>query len=243
MTAFAKWLISFICVFSLFWMYKGHKPEMTMVYPDSCTFTIDRDFSDDLQYQIKNFIDAAYKKNKNPSGLLQSLEAKFLQISSIVIDMHNQEAIHFQVQSRKPLFLVDAHVICADETIFDKQDFSDKALVNLHAISFQGTLNTKTIPFLVKLYEKMPDVILKDFSVRWLDQHAIWLDQKAGQQLSLLVDYESIPTQKDIDQCRHIRGQIVEKPCKTKKGKSCKEVVYWVCDLRFDHQIVLFSTK
>ncbi len=243
MTAFQKLLMGCICIFFLLVVVYRYRPEMTIVYPDSCTFTIDGTFSDELQHRIKLFIDTAYKKNKNPSGLLQSLESKFLQISSIVIDMHHQEQIHFKVQSRQPLFLVDTMVICSDGSIFDKQNFSSHALANLYTISFQGELNEKVIRLLIKFYEKIPAIIIQDFSVRWLDQHAIWLDQKTGQQLSLLVDYESIPTQKDIEQCRQIRGQIVQKPCKTKKGKACKEVVSWVCDLRFDHQIVLFSTK
>ena len=117
--------------------------------------------------------------------------------------------------------------------------------------------------------------ILRDFTIRWLNKHAIWLDANKGssfapdsakgyvghskasnfakatsdamadkQDLALLVGYDTVPNDHGIKACRQLRSQIVEKPCKDKRGRPCKkDQVTWVCDLRFDQQIVLFSTN
>ena len=41
---------------------------MTIVYPDNCAFVIDHIFSQPMQLEIKDFIDQAYKKSKNPKN-------------------------------------------------------------------------------------------------------------------------------------------------------------------------------
>jgi hypothetical protein len=245
MTAFQRTIISFGIVIGLFGFFiPWRTPDMTIVYPDNCVFVIDPFFSRAMQLEIKDFIDTAYKKSKSPSNLLPKIESHFPAIKSVVIDMQNPELLNFSIQTYQPIFLLnDEHVICQTGKMFSKATFAQEQLLKLENISFQGAPTPKSVDRLMIFFESLTDPILKDFSVRWIDKHAIWLDQKQGQNLSLLVGYNVVPNKHDIMQCRNLRGQIVDKPCKDKRGKPCKNNMTWVCDLRFDQQIVLFSTN
>lgn len=244
MTAFSKGIVTFGFIFTCFWVFRWHTPDMTIVYPDHCIFTVDKLFSKSMQLEIKKFIDDAYKKNKIPSHLLPRIESHFPEIKSVIIDMQNPDALNFAIQTYQPIFLLnDEHVICQFGKLFGKNIFSQDSLAQLENISFDGVATPKNIERLMNFFEVLIDPILKDFTIRWIDKHAIWLDQKQGPDLSLLVGYEYVPTLQDIAQCRNLRGQIVDKPCKDKRGKPCKNRVTWVCDLRFDRQIILFSTN
>lgn len=255
MTAFQRTIICFGLVIGIFWFFaKWRTPDMTLVYPDNCVFAIDPFLSRSMQLEIKDFIDDAYKKSKSPSNLLPKIESHFPAVKSVIIDMQNPESLHFTVQTYQPIFLInDEHVICQQGKMLSKATFAQSELDTLQNISFEGVPTPKNVHRLMTFFESLTDVpdealaksgsILKDFSVRWIDKHAIWLDQKQGQDLSLLVGYNVVPNQHDIKQCRNLRGQISDKPCKSKRGKPCKNNTTWVCDLRFDQQIVLFSTN
>lgn len=248
MTAFQRTIIAIAIGVCFLWFFKWHTPDMTIVYPDNCVFVIDRLFSRSMQLEIKAFIDAGYKKSKSPSNLLPKIEAHFPAIKSVVIDMQNPEFLNFSIQSYQPIFLLnDEHVICQYGKMFAKSIFSQEKLAQLENISFDGVPVPKNVDRLIRFFESLIDPILQDFSVRWIDKHAIWLDQKQGngreQDLSLLVGYDTVPTNSDVVRCRNLRGQISDKPCKDKRGRPCKNNTTWVCDLRFDQQIVLFSTN
>lgn len=244
MTALKKIILSIVLLGSFYWLSWQYKPDMTIVYPDDCSFTIDSKFSYQLRQDITLFIDGEYKKNKKPSSLLQSIESEFPSIKSIVIDMHNPDQLNFTIQSYQPEFVLnDSLVVCQEGQIFERSIFADKIISKLENITYHGSLRDKDITRLVKFITSLSDPILKDFSIRWLGKYNVWLDQKQGQDLSLLVGYRFPPTMSDIAECRKLRGQIIDKPCKNKRGKPCVNTTTWVCDLRFDQQIVLFSTN
>ncbi len=254
MTAFQRTIIALALGIGAFFFFKRHTPDMTVVYPDNCVFVIDRLFAPSMQLEIKDFIDAAYKKNKNPSNLLPRIESHFPAIKSVIIDMSslakedNSKVLNFTIQSYHPLFLINnEHVVCQYGKMFGKTVFAQDEITKLENISFDGVPTPKNVDRLTKFFESLSksESIFQDFSVRWVDKHAIWLDQKQGkeQDLSILVGYDTVPTSKDIEQCRYLRGQIIDKPCKDKRGRPLKNNTTWVCDLRFDQQIVLFSTN
>lgn len=244
MAAFQRTIIGIGIVIGCAWFFTWHTPDMTVVYPDNCVFIIDRLFSRSMQTDIRGFIDKAYKKNKSPSHLLPRIEAHFPAIKSVIIDMQNPEILNFAIQAYQPVFLLNnEHVICQYGKMFDKTIFADHELAKLENIVFDGAPTPKSVGRLMTFVASLTDPILKDFSIRWVDKHAVWLDQKHGQDLSLLVGYDTVPNQHDVMQCRNLRGQISDKPCKSKRGKPCKNNTTWVCDLRFNQQIVLFSTN
>lgn len=278
MTAFQRTIICFgIVIGFLSFFTSWHTPDMTIVYPDNCVFVIDHFFSRSMQFEIKDFIDKAYKKNKSPSNLLPKIESHFPAIKSVVIDMSSlasspaatsafasagavpkedvsSKALNFTIQAYQPVFLLnDEHVVCQYGKMFSKDIFAQSELLKLENISFDGAPTPKKVDLLMSFFESLSnnsdtsfvrkDSLLQEFSVRWIDKHAIWLDSKQEQDVSLLVGYNIVPTQRDVMQCRKLRGQIADKPCKDKRGKPCKNNMKWVCDLRFDQQIVLFSTN
>lgn len=244
MTAFQKVIIVFCVMIGCLYLFTSRKLDMTIVYPDNCVFTIDELFSRSMQLEIKDFIDAAYKQQKNPSHLLPKIESHFPMIKSIIIEMQDPTSLHFLIQAYQPKFLLNnEYAICQHDTLFVKKIFSPEVLLRLENITFDGATTSQIIRRLHSFVTSLTDPILREFSIRWIDKHAIWLDQKTGQDLSLLVGYDIIPTSDDVKQCRKLRGQIIDKPCKDKRGKPCKHQVSWVCDLRFDQQIVIFSTN
>jgi len=244
MTAFKKGILVIGLCIGAFFKVWWHHTDMTIVYPDSCAFSIDRLFSRPMQLEIKTFIDAAYKKDKNPSNLLQKIESHFSAIKSVVIDLQNPEVLNFSIRAYQPIFLLNhTTVVCQQGLLFQKNTFARGVLEKLENITFDGVISSKNIDRLLNFFDVVTDHIVQDFSIRWINKNAIWLDQKQGQDLSLLVGYDTIPTSNDIEQCRHIRGQVVDKPCKDKKGRPIKNNIRWVCDLRFDRQIILFSTN
>jgi|GEM_PF-1188202 len=248
MTALKKGIVAIVIGIGLTLAFKCHKPDMTVVYPDNCTFVIDRFFSRSMQNDIKKFIDKAYQNNKSPSNLLPRIESHFPAIKSVVIDMQNPEVLNFSIQSYKPIFLInDEHVVCQHGKMLEKKIFASGELKKLESIAFNEAPAPKKVDRLVNFFNSLTDPILKDFSVRWVDKHAIWLDQKEGhgraKDLSLLVGYDFVPNQRDVKQCRNLRGKISDKPRKDKRGRPIKDNITWVCDLRFDQQIVLFSTN
>ena len=244
MTALQRTIFCFFIILGSLWVFTSRRPDMTIVYPDNCVFVIDHIFSQTMQLEIKDFIDQAYKKSKSPSNLLPKIESHFSAIKSVVIDMENPEFLKFTIQAYHPIFLLNnEHVICEQGKMLSEETFAPKELAQLQNISFEGVPVPKSVERLTTFFESLQSPILQDFSVRWIDKHAIWLDQKEGQDLSLLAGYKIVPSKYDIAQCRNLRGQIVDKPCKDKRGKPCKNNTSWVCDLRFDQQIVLFSTN
>ncbi len=248
MTAFQRTIICIGLIIGIFYFFKRHTPDMRVVYPDNCIFIIDQAFAQSIQFEIKNFIDQAYKKNKTPFGLLEKIESIFPAVKSVVIDMQNPDALQFSIRAYHPIFTVNQeHVICQQGKMFPISVFAQATLQHLENIEFHGPPVPKSIDRLMTFYESLDYGLFKDFSVRWIDKHAIWLDQKEGayrkSDLSLLVGYDVIPTQHDVMECRNLRGQISDKPCKDKRGKPCKHDITWVCDLRFDRQVVLFSTN
>ncbi len=277
MTAFQRTIICFAIIIGIFAFFKPWRtPDMTIVYPDNCAFVIDHFFSRTMQLEIKDFIDAAYKKSKSPANLLPSIESHFPAIKSVIIDMSslveegNIKTLNFTIQAYRPIFLLnDEHVICERGIMLSKATFTQTELNKLENISFQGVPTPKNIDCLMTFFESLSrdaSTILQDFSIRWVDKNSIWLDHKQNnletclgvlsqqsckakteahqsEDWSLLVGYNTMPNQHDIMQCRNLRGQIVDKPCKDKRGRPCKNNTTWVCDLRFDQQIVLFSTN
>lgn len=263
MTALQRTIVCFSLIMGSFWFFMPlRRPDMTIVYPDNCVFVIDHFFSHAMQLEIKSFIDAAYKKSKSPSNLLPKIESHFPAIKSVVIDMQNPALLNFTIQSYQPLFLInDEHVICQGGKMFTKNTFAIEQISKLENIHFEDVPTPENVDRLMQFFETIADAsnsslvksypIFKDFSVRWIDKHVIWLDQKEilgsdhkqRQDLSLLIGYTTIPSDHDIAQCRNLRGQIVDRPCNNKRGQPCKNNTTWVCDLRFDRQIVLFSTN
>lgn len=244
MTAFKKVIMAIAFIGICFWLSHQCKPDMTLVYPDDCSFSFDANFSHAIKAEMRSFIDAAYKNNKKPAHLLPSIESQFPAIKSIVVDMQNPEQLNFAIQSYQPVCLLnDALVVCQQGHMFEKSIFDHKVVSKLQNVVYEGPLHSKEIERLMKFITSLSDPILKDFSIRWLGKYNVWLDQKQGDDLSLLVGYTLPPTISDIAECRRLRGQIVDAPCKNKRGKPCKNNTTWVCDLRFDQQIVLFSTN
>ncbi len=245
MTAFQRTFFCFCIILGSLWAFTSRRPDMTIVYPDNCTFVVDHIFSHAIQLEIKDFIDLAYKKSKSPKNILPKIESHFLAIKSVVIDMQNPEILKFTIQAYQPIFLLNnEHVVCEQGKLLSKMMFDPKVLIKLENVVFEGVPIPKSVHRLTAFFESLTNyAVVQDFSVRWIDKHAIWLDQKQGRDLSLLVGYDLVPTQHDVAQCRNLRGQIVDKPCKDKRGKPCKNNSSWVCDLRFDQQIVLFSTN
>src|SRR3989339_1308268 len=107
MTAFKKVIMTSVLVGICLWLSNQYKPDMTLVYPDDCSFTFDSHFSHAIQTQMKLFIDAAYKENKKPAQLLPSIESQFPAIRSIIVDMQNPDRLNFAIQSHQPLFIVN----------------------------------------------------------------------------------------------------------------------------------------
>lgn len=244
MTAFKKIMIAVAFIGLCLWLSRQHKPDMTLVYPDDCSFTLDSNFSQTMKSEIKSFIDRAYKENKKPASLLPSIESQFPVIRSIIVDMQNPDQLNFTIQAYQPMFMVnDSFVLSEQGQIFDKAVFENKLISQLENVTYDGTLHHKDIDRLIKFVGSLSDPILQDFSIRWVGKYNVWLDQKNGDDLSLLVGYSRPPTILDIAECRNLRGQVIDKPCKDKRGKPCKSNSTWVCDLRFDQQIVLFSTN
>ena len=244
MTAFKKVILVIILLLAGFWASKQCKPDMTVVYPDDCSFTFDRNFSDAMRSEMRSFIDEAYQKNKKPSNLLPSIEDKFSSIKSIIIDMHKPEQLNFTIQSYQPIFMINnSLVVCKQGQLFEKTIFANDVIAKLENVSYDGPLHQKDIDRLMKFVASLTDPILKEFSVRWIGKHNVWLDLKQGDDLSLLVGYTLPPTMQDIAECRKLRGQVIDTPCKDTRGKPCRKNTSWVCDLRFDQQIVLFSTN
>jgi hypothetical protein len=248
MTAFQRTIIGLIVIIGIMWLFTKHTSDIQIVYPDNCVYVVDHVFSAETASQIKAFIDRAYKKSKNPSGLLPAIEGHFGCVRSIIIDMHNPEALHFTIQAYHPMFMInDEHVVCHEGKMFSMSVFAQDQLAKLENIHFDQVVTPKHVQRLTDFFVSLPSLFFQDFSVRWVDKHAIWLDQKKDKgfscDLSLLVGFDVVPTEQDIMDCRKLRGQIVDKPCKDKKGKPCKDNITWVCDLRFNEQIVVFSTN
>lgn len=244
MTAFRKAIISLSLFFTFFLCVRLQKSDMTIMYPDNCLFTLDHLFSKSMQADIKDFIDETYKKNRVPSDLLPMIESCFPSIKSIVIDMQNPEFLHFKIQAYEPIFLLNNQfVVCSSGNLFSIDVFSQEYVSSLENIVFQQPLTPVNIDLLTKFYQSCPLEILKDFLIRWVNEYTIWLDEKKTLEWSMLVSSEYILTLQDVSWCRMVREQIINSYCKNKLSKLSKSNIAWVFDLRFDQQIVVFSTN
>ena len=248
MTAFQR-TIFILVLFGLGWFAIQRKPDAVIVYPDACAFTIDPLFSDKMQQKIRNFIAVTYQQDKNIDGMLSQIQAEFSCIKSVVIDMQNPEKLHFVIQAYQPLFLMnEKDVVCQSYQIFGQEIFQSHELAKLERVTFSGLISAKNMEYLVQFFTSLQDKkMLQDCTIRWAGKNTIWLDVKKLadklQDLSLLVSYQTVPGRCDLEQCQKIQGQLLEESCKNPRDKSCKKNKAWICDLRFDQQIIVFSTN
>lgn len=237
MKALIRGLTVLIVIFCSIWLIRSYQPDMTIVYPDQCSFTIDAAFSKSYQYEIKQFIDGQYQKTKDPKGLLISVESQFDGVKAISVNMNNPDFLQFNVRSYKPLFMLnDRQVACQEGLVLDKSIFSVDQLAQLESIEYKLPEGALDLQKLTRFVESIDPEIIRKFSIRWLGKHQVWLDQKEGSDLALLVSYTIMPTLHDVKDCLHIKNQMQE------QDKKQKDIT-WVCDLRFGKQIVVFSTK
>lgn len=250
MTRALKLIIAIIATIIILWLYTTHKTGVVIVYPQDCTFFIDSVLSSSVQKDIQQFIHSEYKVTKKSHQLLAKIEAQFPVIKAITIDMQHSEQARFTVQAYQPLFLINnKQVVCQYGKIFDKDIFQSNIIARLQDLTFEDKISQKNIQQLVLLLEQIQNVdrnqLLHDFSIRWANKHEVWFDQKNNQEkrLSLLIKHDKIPTLEQVEECRLLREQIIDRSCQDKRGKSCKKNKAWICDLRFDQQIIFFAQK
>ena len=228
-------LILVMIIFSM-WAVQSYQSDVMIVCPNLCKFEFDDSLSFFARKSIQTFIDAQYKKDKNPQKLLSSVEENFPYVKAVTVDMNNPDFFQCIIQVYNPLFLLNGEsVICQGGRLFDKDIFSKEFVGGLENILFTFPLGKKDLKQLSHFVESLPVELLQNFSIRWLGKNSIWLDQKEGLSLSLLVGHSFVPTMDDVNQCRLIKEQITDKTKKMAANKT------WVCDLRFAQQIVLFS--
>jgi len=244
MAALKKFFIVSMLVGLGFLVYQKYIVTMTIIYPDACIFTIDTMFCRAKRLEMKAFIDAAYQKNKTPTSLLPAIEHHFSEIKSIIIDMQDPESLHFTIQAYQPICIInDSLVICQYGKQFDKKIFDWKVLKNLENISFDGALSDKNSRRIVDFFTTMQDPIVKEFSIRWIDKDTIWLDSKKDKNFSLMIGCNQPLSWQNVAECKQLVSEMQKQSYTDKRGKIVKKIERWVCDLRFDRQIILSACK
>lgn len=237
MKAFTKGLVVLFLIGSFVLILKKYQPDLSIVYPDHCKFTIDNNLSRSEHVAIKSFIDGCYKKDKDPSHLLVKIEENFPSIKSITVDMDDPDFLRFTIHGYRPLFVLNENlIVCEQGKVFEKNIFAIDVIAQLKAVVFTLKQGKNDIQKLASFVDVVSSRILESFYIRWLGKHRVWLEQKGEKQLALLVDHLHVPTIGDVEQCEKIKSQMYDA---SKKRKN----ITWVCDLRFKDQVVVFSTK
>lgn len=237
MKAFTKGLVILLVAGIVGFVIYKHRPDFSVVYPDQCKFTFDENLSLYQQTMIKQFIDACYKEDKNPQGLLSKIEEKFPIVESVRVDMNDPDLLQFTIHAYRPLFVLNDHlVICQGGHMFEVKQFAKNVIADLKAAVFTLKQGKNDIKKLANFVDKVSSDVLEKFHIRWLGKHNVWLEQKEHKDLALLVDYSYLPTIGDVGQCEAIKNQMYDA---SKKHKQAT----WVCDLRFEGQVVVFSKK
>jgi hypothetical protein len=197
-----------------------------------------------MHQEITSYINKAYKKRKHPTGLIAKIEARFPAVRSIVIDMQQLDVLKFTIQAHVPLCLInDLYVISHTYKCFKKDIFDEKILMQVPRLEYQGPLHKKNIIQIAQFYESVEPCIIKDFHICIVDLHTIWFHSKYDQNLSLLANYRTVPSLLDIVECKKLYEQARQQPYKDKRAKVCNAQSGWVCDIRFDRQIVLSAKE
>jgi hypothetical protein len=210
---------------------------MTFVYPDHCSFSIDDAFSSDYKQKIKLFIDQQYQQSKDPQSIILNIEQSFNGVKAVCVDMNDLETLRFSIAAYNPLFLLNnQHVVCQTGLLFEKDMFDKTRVDTLEQVTYQMEPGVHDMKKLAYFIESLDADIVHNFAIRWLGKHQVWLHHKQQKDFAMLARDRQRLTKDHINQCFKIKDQV-------QSNISTRRDIKWVCDVRFDKQIVVFSTK
>lgn len=206
------------------------------IYPDTAVYHVDPIFSGAYKKKIQAFIDAEYKKNKFPSKIVTQLEKVFIGIKHVTVDV-TDDTIVFSLEAQQPLCrMQDEYVLTSLGNIVPQGLYAKNTLEKVPRITYpHDTKEHKVHTKLLEFFRRCPDWVLKNYHIHWKSLHEIELVHIQDETNIIKIKADQLITQGVIDDCIEAKTKVAQSRPIKKKDKDKR----WVCDIRFDKQMVI----
>lgn len=227
-----------------------YQPALPVAYPVNCSFIIDPLFSVEIHNALQDFIQVSYRLDNNPQELIPKIQNRFDMIQSILINLDNPENIIFSITACQPVCKINNdYVTSVNGKLSPASIFTSSAVDSLQNIMVDAPLEQDLVLQVVKFYQALPSLLLHKIDLHWADAYHIYLNFKLNHQaenhnLSLLTWQQNIPSMHDVECCIELFEKELHGLRSIKKNQEkVKTGISLICDLRFDRQVIVFSTN
>ena len=208
---------------------------------DRYVFAFDGLLAPTTQTNIKDFIEknAAFKRSSS-AVIASELKKTFPCVEMVALELVAPRVLHIDIAATKPLVTINKNqVLVESNKVLDRGFFTvhridhlyDVQLAHIPALGEQCTVLTQAV-------QKLLPSFFSQYTVMWNDEFELALRDKNMPDFSIICNADTIPDFKVLEHCQQLKNTIVQ------QGTAGHNVdQQWIADVRFDKQIILFSTK
>lgn len=192
--------------------------------------------SQDLQERIHTSINDSWKME--PSALCAEIKKQFPMIKDIVYQCKHKKKVIFKVYTYRPIFVLNnTSVLLESGVIEDKKSYIDSCINDLYHIALNYCQNNMCTASCISWLDQNAFTIFDYFNVQWVDATTIVLSDKNSSDFKVLCDEQTKICHTLVKSCFQLKNTL-KKTAPIIRGQH-----YWVADIRFDNQIVLYCKR
>lgn len=168
----------------------------------------------------------------------QAFKIQFPYIDDVYVRRSTLKKLHISVTVLRPLFLVNNDCLLLENGAITERSWIDQTYTHALRVVFVKHQNQyKKQDALCRWLEQVPDTIFSRYRITWINPTEIALHDKDEPRF-MVISQSSCPlTESVYQQVDEIRNQIRVTPA------FKRNTMTWFADIRFAHQVVLFSRK
>ncbi len=199
-------------------------------------FQIDESLSSDTRNEIKSYVHMLRFNGKyNPAALVDHLPDRFACIAGIESQTFAHNTAKLVIKTHEPLVKIsDDQLVTMNGEILSQRFFDTNLLSQLDLVQVSLPVNPDKIPILVKtITDSIQADLLKSYSMVWIDEHTIRLQDKQNSRITIVCSDETLPDESMQAKCAALaQDKLSQKPN-----------VRWKADIRFEDQIIVSMDK
>lgn len=208
---------------------------------DRYVFAFDPLLAGTTQTSIKKFVEnrPSFKKSC-PALIAEELKKNFPCIEIVALELIAPRVLHVDIAATKPLVTINKNLVLADcQMVLSRELFASHRIDRLYDVkSMHIPALDKPHAALTESVKKLLPRLFSFYNVLWNDEFEVVLCDKHNPGFSIICNADTIPNTQTLNHCEQLKAAIVQQGT---AGHPPQQ--QWAADVRFDKQIILFSTK